>query len=100
MVERIFESFAPRMLAITLGSEGMLLAQDGRVQSRIPTAALEVFDVSGAGDTVIASLTSALACGETFEDSAKFANLAAGVVVGKVGTAIASPQEILELSSS
>ena len=100
VVERIFESFAPRMLAITLGSEGMLLAQDGRVQSRIPTAALEVFDVSGAGDTVIASLTSALACGETFEDSAKFANLAAGVVVGKVGTAIASPQEILELSSS
>ena len=83
------------MLAITLGSEGMLLAVDGMIETTIPTAAREVFDVSGAGDTVIASLTLALLCGETFSKAAEFANLAAGVVVGKVGTATASPEEIL-----
>ena len=95
VVDRIFERFAPKMLAITLGSEGMLLAKDGKIKSTIPTAAREVFDVSGAGDTVIASLTMALVSGESFEHSAEFANLAAGVVVGKVGTATASPYEIL-----
>ena len=95
VVDRIFERFAPKMLAITLGSEGMLLAKDGKITSTIPTAAREVFDVSGAGDTVIASLTMALVSGESFEHSAEFANLAAGVVVGKVGTATASPYEIL-----
>ena len=95
VVDRIFERFAPKMLAITLGSEGMLLAKDGKIKSTIPTAAREVFDVSGAGDTVIASLTMALVSGESFEHAAEFANLAAGVVVGKVGTATASPYEIL-----
>ena len=95
VVDRIFERFAPKMLAITLGSEGMLLAKDGKIKSTIPTAAREVFDVSGAGDTVIASLTMALVSGESFEHSAEFANLAAGVVVGKVGTATAYPNEIL-----
>ena len=64
----------------------------------IPTAAKEVFDVSGAGDTVIASLTLALAAGQSFESAAEFANLAAGVAVGKVGTATVSPSEILVLS--
>ena len=54
---RIFEKFSPKLLAITLGSEGMLLADGGKVKQTIPTAAREVFDVSGAGDTVIASLT-------------------------------------------
>ena len=83
------------MLAITLGSEGMLLAENGKIKSMIPTAAREVFDVSGAGDTVIASLTLGLVSGETFENAAQFANLAAGVVVGKVGTATVTPDEIL-----
>ena len=54
------------MLAITLGSEGMLLAKEARVEQLIPTAAQEVFDASGAGDTVIASLTLALAAGNFF----------------------------------
>jgi len=98
VVARIFERFSPLLLAITLGSEGMLLAKEGRVEQVIPTAAREVFDVSGAGDTVIASLTLALAAGQSFENAAEFANLAAGVVVGKVGTATVSPSEILELS--
>jgi len=98
VVARIFERFSPLLLAITLGSEGMLLAKEGRVEQIIPTAAKEVFDVSGAGDTVIASLTLALAAGQSFESAAEFANLAAGVVVGKVGTATVSPSEILALS--
>ena len=98
VVARIFERFSPLLLAITLGSEGMLLAKEGRVEQVIPTAAKEVFDVSGAGDTVIASLTLALAAGRSFENAAEFANLAAGVVVGKVGTATVSPSEILVLS--
>ena len=76
----------------------MLLAKEGRVEQIIPTAAKEVFDVSGAGDTVIGSLTLALAAGQSFEHAAEFANLAAGVVVGKVGTATVSPSEILTLS--
>ena len=98
VVARIFERFSPLLLAITLGSEGMLLAKEGRVEQIMPTAAKEVFDVSGAGDTVIASLTLALAAGQSFESAAEFANLAAGVVVGKVGTATVSPSEILALS--
>ena len=98
VVSRIFERFSPTLLAITLGAEGMLLAKDGKVNQVIPTAAKEVFDVSGAGDTVIASLTLALAVRQSFENAAEFANLAAGVVVGKVGTATVSPTEILALS--
>jgi rfaE bifunctional protein kinase chain/domain len=97
VVARIFEKFSPRLLAITLGAEGMLLAEGGKVNQIIPTAAREVFDVSGAGDTVIASLTLALAAGQSFERSAEFANLAAGVVVGKVGTASVIPEEIISL---
>lgn len=95
VVKVICEKFNPGMLAITLGSEGMLLAKEGKIEQTIPTAAQEVFDVSGAGDTVIASLTLALVSGASLENSAHFANLAAGIVVGKVGTATASPNEIL-----
>ena len=95
VVEKIFDRFSPQMLAITMGSEGMLLAENGKIKSMIPTAAREVFDVSGAGDTVIASLTLGLVSGETFENAAQFANLAAGVVVGKVGTATVTLDEIL-----
>ena len=97
VIEKIFEHFSPQMLAVTLGSEGMLLAESGKVKSLIPTAAREVFDVSGAGDTVIATLTLGLVAGETFEDSAHLANLAAGIVVGKVGTATVTPEEILSV---
>ena len=86
------------MLAITLGADGMLLARDGKVEKTIPTAAREVFDVSGAGDTVIASLTLALAADADLEEAAELANLAAGIVVGKVGTATASMEEILSHS--
>ena len=86
------------MLSITLGADGMLLAKDGKVEKTIPTAAREVFDVSGAGDTVIASLTLALVADASLEEAAELANLAAGIVVGKVGTATASTEEIIRHS--
>ena len=97
VVAKIFEQFAPTMLAVTLGADGMLLAEDGELDKIIPTSAQEVFDVSGAGDTVIAALTLGLVAGKDFQNAAEFANLAAGVVVGKVGTATVSPEEILSL---
>ena len=80
---------------MTLGADGMLLARDGKVEKTIPTAAREVFDVSGAGDTVISCLTLAMVAGASLEEAAQLANLAAGIVVGKVGTATAPAEEIL-----
>jgi len=81
---------------ITLGEHGMCLFQKGRRPASIPTTAREVYDVSGAGDTVISAFTAALAAGSPMEEAAIVANYAAGVVVGKVGTATASGSEILE----
>ena len=95
VVARIHERHAPEHLVVTLGGEGMLLSTGGLPGRRLPTAAREVFDVSGAGDTVIATMTAALAAGADIERAAALANLAAGVVVGKLGTATASPAEIL-----
>ncbi|TVR49445.1 MAG: hypothetical protein EA425_12315 [Puniceicoccaceae bacterium] len=84
-----------RNLVVTLGEDGMLLSRRGRPGHTIPTAAREVFDVSGAGDTVIGSLTLALAAGADLASAAHFANAAAGVVVAKVGTATVTPEELL-----
>ena len=61
----------------------------------IPTVAQEVFDVSGAGDTVIATFTLALSCGGSLLEAAHIANFAAGIVVGKLGTAVTSRKELL-----
>ena len=97
---RIWERHAPRHLIITLGGEGMLISEKGRVSKIIPTYAREVFDVSGAGDTVIAAITAAMAAGATLEEAAHFANTAAGVVVAKLGTATASPEEILHYEAA
>jgi D-beta-D-heptose 7-phosphate kinase/D-beta-D-heptose 1-phosphate adenosyltransferase len=80
---------------ITLGEQGMRLFQEGRKPTGIPTAAREVYDVSGAGDTVISAFTLALAAGASMADAAILANYAAGVVVGKVGTATVSRAEII-----
>ena len=92
---RLHERYATRHLVVTLGEEGMLLSAGGRVQKVIPTAAREVFDVSGAGDTALAGLVLALCAGAPLETAAHFANAAAGVVVGKLGTATVSPEELL-----
>jgi D-beta-D-heptose 7-phosphate kinase/D-beta-D-heptose 1-phosphate adenosyltransferase len=93
--QRIWEAHHPRNLVVTLGAEGMLLSQQGVLGRRIPTAAREVFDVSGAGDTVIAALTLAMMAGANIETAAHFANAAAGVVVGKIGTATVAPDELV-----
>jgi len=83
-------------LLITLGEHGMCLFRPGKKPHHIPTVAQEVFDVSGAGDTVIATLTLALAAGASPVEAAETSNHAAGVVVGKVGTATCSPNELAE----
>ena len=92
---RLHERYATRHLVVTLGEEGMLLSAAGRVQKVIPTAAREVFDVSGAGDTALAGLVLALCAGAPLQTAAHFANAAAGVVVGKLGTATVSPAELV-----
>lgn len=82
-------------LLVTLGEAGMrLFEKEGRV-THIPTVAQEVFDVSGAGDTVISVFTLALSCGATKIEAAHLANYAAGIVVGKLGTAVTSRKELL-----
>lgn len=91
---RIHAEFAPKALVVTLGADGMAVSSGGRVEQILPTEAREVFDVSGAGDTVIAFLTAALACGASPVEAARLANLAAGVVVSKMGTATVSPGEL------
>ena len=73
----------------------MALSRDGSVEHLLPTAAREVFDVCGAGDTVIATLTAALASGVSAVAAAALANRAAGVVVSKMGTATATPEDLL-----
>ncbi|MBL9199668.1 MAG: D-glycero-beta-D-manno-heptose-7-phosphate kinase [Opitutaceae bacterium] len=91
---RLHERYATRNLVITLGEDGMLLSQGGKILKTIPTAAREVYDVSGAGDTSLAALVLALAAGASLEHAAHFANAAAGVVVGKLGTATVTPAEL------
>lgn len=79
----------------TRSREGMtLMAADG-VIAHLPTEAREVFDVSGAGDTVVATMAAALAAGSGLEQAAALANIAAGIVVGKVGTAAAHADEVV-----
>jgi len=84
---------------ITLSEDGIAISQ-GEGFEKFPTVAKEVFDVTGAGDTVIASIAFALSSAKSIEESAKFANLAAGVVVGKIGSATVTIQEIEEYEAS
>ncbi len=101
--ERDFEAIGRKLLGmlgapyllITRGERGMLLVRAGAGMLSIPTVAREVFDVTGAGDTVVATLSLALAAGATMEEGAILANQAGGVVVGKVGTAALTREELL-----
>ena len=83
---------------ITLSDQGVAI-YDNNLRTH-PTVAREVFDVTGAGDTMLASLGFALACGYSIDDAVEFANLASGVVVGKIGSATATLNEIIEYESS
>jgi D-beta-D-heptose 7-phosphate kinase/D-beta-D-heptose 1-phosphate adenosyltransferase len=95
VAEKLLHGLRPALLLITLGDQGMLLCQRGHKPFHIPTVAQEVFDVSGAGDTVIATFTLAVAAGASPMEAAILSNHAAGVVVGKVGTATVTPEELL-----
>ena len=92
----LMEQLSPALLLITLGEQGMMLCRRGQKPFHISTVAQEVFDVSGAGDTVIASFTLAIAAGASPAEAAIISNHAAGVVVGKVGTATVTPEELAE----
>jgi D-glycero-beta-D-manno-heptose-7-phosphate kinase len=82
-------------LLVTRGEEGMVLFERGSGVTCIPTVAQEVFDVTGAGDTVISTLALSLVAGLTILQSAVLSNIAAGIVVGKLGTASATPDELI-----
>ncbi|MFB3919224.1 D-beta-D-heptose 7-phosphate kinase [Candidatus Velamenicoccus archaeovorus] len=96
---KLFRTLRCEGVLVTLGEKGMKLfsgAGHNRAPVHIPTVAQEVFDVSGAGDTVISVFTLALSRGVSMVEAAKIANVAAGVVVGKVGVAVVAKEEILE----
>ncbi len=95
VADKLLTELQPALLLITLGEQGLLLCQRGQRPFHVPTAAREVFDVSGAGDTLIASFTLAIVAGASPVEAAFFSNHAAGVVVGKVGTATVTPRELL-----
>jgi D-beta-D-heptose 7-phosphate kinase/D-beta-D-heptose 1-phosphate adenosyltransferase len=84
-------------LLLTLGAEGMVLVTRAGVVTRIPTMAREVYDVSGAGDTVTAWVGTALAAGATLTEAARLATYAAGIEVGKAGVATVSPAEVIAM---
>jgi D-beta-D-heptose 7-phosphate kinase/D-beta-D-heptose 1-phosphate adenosyltransferase len=93
--EKIRETLDCDAVLVTRGEQGMSLYERGKPALHIATAAREVFDVTGAGDTVIATAALALACGESLSWAAELANRAAGIVVGKLGTAAVTPEELL-----
>lgn len=92
--QRLMETLMLEALLITRSEKGMLLLRKDRKPLQLSTHAREVFDVTGAGDTVIAVLGASLAAGLEFEDATSLANVAAGIVVGKLGTATASVREL------
>ena len=92
--QRLLHQSQAQALLVTRGKDGMSLFHPPHEPVHIPAQAREVFDVTGAGDTVMATLSMALLCGLPLLDAARLANAAAGVVVGKVGTAVVSPEEL------
>jgi len=92
--ERLLERWETDAVLISRGEEGMALFKRGGGVREFPTVAREVFDVTGAGDTVLAACALALGAGGTFEEATVLANHAAGVVVGKIGTATVGADEL------
>jgi D-glycero-beta-D-manno-heptose-7-phosphate kinase len=91
---RLLGQLKSASVLITLGEDGMALFQKGKACVYIPTVAQEVYDVSGAGDTVIGVFTLALTAGAAIDEAAYIANAAAGVVVGKVGIGVWNAEEL------
>jgi D-beta-D-heptose 7-phosphate kinase / D-beta-D-heptose 1-phosphate adenosyltransferase len=97
-IKSLKEQCSLEVSLITLSEQGVAIFDN---ELRIhPTVAIEVFDVTGAGDTILASLGFALSCNKNIDEAVKFANLASGVVVGKIGSATATVNEIIEYESS
>jgi rfaE bifunctional protein kinase chain/domain len=88
------KKYCPKILAVTLGEDGMVIFDQNGKKHSYATDAKEVADVSGAGDTVIAVLSIALAAGQPLDIAANLANIAAGLVVGKMGTATITRDEL------
>lgn len=95
LAEKIISELNCQNVLITCGADGMFIASS-TYKKHIPTKAKEVYDVTGAGDTVAASLALALASGASFEDAALISNYSAGIVVGKIGTATLTKDELIE----
>ena len=89
------EEWEVEQLLVTLGSKGMALFENNKAPIHIHTKAREIFDVTGAGDTVIASYTLSLLGGATPHQAAEISNHAAGIVVGRIGTAAVAQEELL-----
>ena len=83
-------------MLVTRGERGMTLVRRDGVTTHIPTQAKDVYDVTGAGDTAISILTLAWAAGADLTEAALLANIASGIVVGKLGTAVVTPAELIE----
>ena len=97
-IKKLKEQCNLEVSLITLSEQGVAIFDN---EFRIhPTAAIEVFDVTGAGDTILASLGFALSCNKNIDDAVKFANLASGVVIGKIGAGTATINEIIDYESS
>ena len=98
----LFNKFKIKNLLITLSEYGMLFVPSNANEEclQIPTEAKEVYDVSGAGDTSLATLGAAIGCGVPVKEAMKLANLASGIVVGKLGTATVSAEELRTALSS
>jgi D-beta-D-heptose 7-phosphate kinase/D-beta-D-heptose 1-phosphate adenosyltransferase len=95
--QKIQGKLGTEAVLITRGSQGMALWQRENGLFTVPTMAREVFDVTGAGDTVVAAMALGIVNGLTFPEAAYLANIAAGVVVGKIGTATVTAEEIMEI---
>jgi D-beta-D-heptose 7-phosphate kinase/D-beta-D-heptose 1-phosphate adenosyltransferase len=99
MGRKLLKRLSCKALVITQGEKGMTIFERHQKPYRVPTVAKEVYDVTGAGDTVIGTMALALGTAPSVnvKDAASLANYAAGVVVGKVGTAIVSREELLKV---
>lgn len=92
--EALMADLKLQALLVTRGEQGLSLLRPGQPELHLPARGREVFDVTGAGDTVIATLAAALAAGKSLPEATALANIAAGIVVGKLGTAIVSAAEL------
>ncbi len=94
--KKLLKKFSCQAVLITLGEKGMCVFERSGKVTQIPTVAQQVYDVSGAGDTVIGTFTLAKSCGASAIEAAILSNFAAGIVVGKMGIAVVTPQELKE----